>query len=42
MQIGKLAKQAGMTVTVRFYERRKLLPEPTRTESDTGNADHTN
>src|SRR5690349_24809878 len=32
--IGELARQAGMTVqTVRFYERRKLLPEPTRTES---------
>ncbi len=34
MQIGGLAKQAGVSVqTVRFYERRKLLPEPARTES---------
>ena len=34
MQIGELAKHAGVSVqTVRFYERRKLLPEPARTES---------
>lgn len=34
MQIGEIAKQAGVNVqTVRFYERRKLLPEPVRTES---------
>lgn len=34
MQIGELAQQAGVSVqTVRFYERRKLLPEPTRTAS---------
>ncbi|GAC1434212.1 MAG: hypothetical protein NVS9B5_20820 [Terriglobales bacterium] len=34
MQIGELAHQAGVTVqTVRFYERRNLLPEPARTES---------
>ena len=34
MQIGALAKQAGVNVqTIRFYERRKLLPEPRRTES---------
>jgi MerR family mercuric resistance operon transcriptional regulator len=34
MQIGDLAEQAGVNVqTVRFYERRKLLPEPPRTHS---------
>ena len=34
MQIGELAKEAGVNVqTVRFYERRKLLPEPARTQS---------
>jgi len=34
MQIGVLAEQAGVNVqTVRFYERRKLLPEPSRTHS---------
>jgi len=34
MQIGELAKKAGVNVqTVRFYERRKLLPEPPRKES---------
>lgn len=34
MQIGEMAKQAGVNVqTVRFYERRKLLPAPARTES---------
>lgn len=34
MQIGELAKQAGVCIqTIRFYERRKLLPEPARTES---------
>jgi len=32
--IGKLAKQAGVGIdTVRFYERRGLLPEPERTSS---------
>ena len=34
MQIGELAEQAGVNVqTVRFYERRRLLPEPPRTHS---------
>lgn len=34
MTIGQLAKQVGVNVqTVRFYERRGLLPEPTRKES---------
>jgi|SRR5579875_2101043 len=34
MNIGELAKQVGVNVqTVRFYERRGLLPEPTRKES---------
>ncbi len=34
MQIGELAHEAGLTVqTVRFYERRRLLPEPARKES---------
>ncbi|MCI0348825.1 MAG: heavy metal-responsive transcriptional regulator [Acidobacteriales bacterium] len=34
MQIGELAKQAGVNIqTIRFYERRKLLPEPARTDS---------
>jgi len=34
MQIGKLAKQAGVSVqTIRFYERRGLLPNPQRKES---------
>jgi DNA-binding transcriptional MerR regulator len=34
MQIGKLAKRAGVSVqTVRFYERRGLLPIPRRKES---------
>lgn len=34
MKIGELAKQAGVNVqTVRFYERRELLPEPMRKES---------
>ena len=32
--IGQLAKEVGVNVqTVRFYERRGLLPEPTRKES---------
>jgi len=32
IQIGDLAKRAGVTVdTVRFYERRKLLPSASRT-----------
>jgi MerR family copper efflux transcriptional regulator len=34
MQIGKLAQSVGVTVqTVRYYERRGLLPEPDRTPS---------
>ncbi len=34
MQIGELAKQGGVGVqTLRFYERRGLLPEPKRKES---------
>lgn len=34
MTIGELAKQVGVNVqTIRFYERRKLLPEPARTAS---------
>jgi MerR family transcriptional regulator, copper efflux regulator len=34
MQIGEMAKKAGVSVqTVRFYERRGLLPEPGRKES---------
>jgi len=34
MQIGELAKQAGVKVeTLRFYERQGLLPSPARTES---------
>lgn len=34
MKIGELAKQGGVTVqTIRFYERRHLLPEPARKES---------
>lgn len=34
MTIGKLAKQAGMTVqAVRFYERHSLIPRPPRTEA---------
>ena len=32
MKIGELAKQAGVSVqTVRYYERRRLLPVPRRT-----------
>ena len=34
LTIGRLAKQAGVNLeTVRFYERRGLLPEPMRKES---------
>jgi MerR family copper efflux transcriptional regulator len=34
MTIGQLAKSAGVGVdTIRFYERRALLPEPARTAS---------
>lgn len=34
MRIGELAKQAGISVqTIRFYERRGLLPKPARTAS---------
>jgi len=33
--IGKLAKKAGVSIdTVRFYERRGLIEEPARTESN--------
>lgn len=33
-RIGELAKETGMSVqALRFYERRKLLPTPLRTES---------
>lgn len=35
LTIGKLAKQAGLTIdTVRFYERRGLIKEPERTKSN--------
>ncbi len=34
MTIGELAKKAGVGIqTVRYYERRRLLPEPERTRS---------
>ena len=34
LSIGSLAKQAGVNLeTLRFYERRGLLPEPPRTKS---------
>ncbi|MGH9771169.1 MAG: MerR family transcriptional regulator, partial [Candidatus Acidiferrales bacterium] len=34
MQIGELAKRSGASVTtIRFYERKGLLPEPQRKES---------
>lgn len=34
MKIGEFAERAGVNVqTVRYYERRGLLPEPNRTES---------
>jgi MerR family transcriptional regulator, copper efflux regulator len=34
MKIGELAERAGVDVqTVRYYERRELLPEPERTRS---------
>lgn len=34
MKIGELAKRVGVNIqTVRFYERRGLLPKPTRKES---------
>lgn len=34
LTIGRLAKQAGVNLeTVRYYERRELLPEPMRKES---------
>lgn len=34
MKIGELAERVGVNVqTVRYYERRNLLPEPERTES---------
>ncbi len=34
MTIGELARQIGVNVqTIRFYERRQLLPEPPRTQS---------
>ena len=35
LTIGKLAKEANVTIdSIRFYERRGLLEEPTRTESN--------
>lgn len=35
MKIGELAKRAGCkAVTVRFYERRGLMPEPSRADSN--------
>ena len=35
LTIGKLAKKAGVTIdTVRFYERRGLIKEPARTQSN--------
>jgi Zn(II)-responsive transcriptional regulator len=35
MTIGRLAKRAGVSIdTVRFYERRRLLSKPARTESN--------
>jgi Hg(II)-responsive transcriptional regulator len=35
LTIGKLAKEAGVSIdTVRFYERRGLIAEPERTESN--------
>lgn len=35
LTIGKLAKQAGVTIdTVRFYERRGLINKPDRTQSN--------
>jgi MerR family mercuric resistance operon transcriptional regulator len=34
MRIGELASKAGVNIqTIRFYERRKLLPDPARTAS---------
>jgi Hg(II)-responsive transcriptional regulator len=34
LTIGRLARQAGVNIeTVRYYERRGILPEPPRTES---------
>ncbi len=34
LTIGKLAKKAGVNIeTIRYYERRKLIPEPPRRES---------
>lgn len=34
MKISELARQAGMTVQgVRFYERRRLMPQPPRTDA---------
>lgn len=34
LTIGRIAAQAGVGIdTIRFYERRGLLPEPSRTES---------
>ncbi len=34
MTIGQLAKQSGVGIeTIRFYERRSLIPEPPRTAS---------
>ncbi len=33
MTIGRLAKTAGVNIdTIRYYERNRLIPEPTREE----------
>lgn len=41
MQIGELAERAGVSVqTVRYYERRGLLPEPKRTRSGYRDYEH--
>jgi MerR family mercuric resistance operon transcriptional regulator len=41
MKIGQLAERVGVSVqTLRYYERRGLLPEPERTESGYRSYDH--
>jgi MerR family copper efflux transcriptional regulator len=41
MKIGELARSVGVSVqTVRYYERRGLLPEPARTRSGYRSYDH--
>lgn len=41
MKIGDLAKRAGVTTqTIRYYERRGLLPEPSRSSSGYREYDH--